>query len=118
MCELVHNRLAASALRKKAPTIKGRGQVKQSGSTLIFGPSYSASRRAEHFLLTSVVNYWWRVIFWTSPAETCYSAPKICLLKPMAAHTPEITMPKVNLSGMTVEALMDLRKRVDEALHK
>ena len=27
-------------------------------------------------------------------------------------------MPKVNLSGMTVEALMDLRKRVDEALHK
>ena len=27
-------------------------------------------------------------------------------------------MPKVNLSGMTVEALMDLRKRVDEALLK
>jgi DNA-binding protein H-NS len=27
-------------------------------------------------------------------------------------------MPKVNLSGMTIEALMDLRKRVDEALHK
>jgi DNA-binding protein H-NS len=27
-------------------------------------------------------------------------------------------MAKVNLSGMTVEALMDLRKRVDEALHK
>ena len=27
-------------------------------------------------------------------------------------------MPKINLSGMTVEALMDLRKRVDEALHK
>jgi DNA-binding protein H-NS len=25
-------------------------------------------------------------------------------------------MPKVNLSGMTVEALMDLRKRVDERL--
>ena len=25
-------------------------------------------------------------------------------------------MPKVNLSGMTVEALMDLRKRVDETL--
>ena len=25
-------------------------------------------------------------------------------------------MPKVNLSGMTVEALMDLRKRVDEML--
>ena len=27
-------------------------------------------------------------------------------------------MAKINLSGMTVEALMDLRKRVDEALHK
>ena len=27
-------------------------------------------------------------------------------------------MAKVNLSGMTVEALMDLRKRVDETLHE
>jgi DNA-binding protein H-NS len=27
-------------------------------------------------------------------------------------------MAKVNLSGMTVEGLMDLRKRVDETLHK
>jgi DNA-binding protein H-NS len=27
-------------------------------------------------------------------------------------------MPKVNLSGMTVEALMDLRKLVDEMLHR
>jgi hypothetical protein len=27
-------------------------------------------------------------------------------------------MPKVNLSGMTVEALMDLRKRVEETLHR
>ena len=27
-------------------------------------------------------------------------------------------MPRVNLSGMTVEGLMDLRKRVDETLHK
>jgi len=27
-------------------------------------------------------------------------------------------MPKVNLSRMTVEALMDLRNRVDETLHK
>src|SRR5215469_12421204 len=27
-------------------------------------------------------------------------------------------MAKVNLSGMTVEALMDLRKRVDEMLHE
>jgi DNA-binding protein H-NS len=30
----------------------------------------------------------------------------------------EITMPKLNLSRMTVEALMDLRKRVDEILHE
>jgi len=30
----------------------------------------------------------------------------------------EITMAKVNLSGMGVEALVDLRKRVDEMLHK
>jgi DNA-binding protein H-NS len=27
-------------------------------------------------------------------------------------------MPKVSLSGMTVEALMELRKRVDDALHR
>src|SRR5262245_14448530 len=27
-------------------------------------------------------------------------------------------MPKINLTGMTVEALMDLRKRVDEMLHE
>jgi len=27
-------------------------------------------------------------------------------------------MPKVNLSGMSVEALMDLQKRVDETLHE
>src|SRR5262245_49854667 len=31
---------------------------------------------------------------------------------------PEITMPTVNLSGMTVEALMDLRRRVDETLNR
>src|SRR5262249_24764112 len=30
----------------------------------------------------------------------------------------EITMPNVSLSRMTVEALMDLRKRVDETLLK
>src|SRR5262245_61741455 len=30
----------------------------------------------------------------------------------------EATMPKINLSRMTVEALMDLRKRVDETLNK
>src|SRR5262245_14796727 len=27
-------------------------------------------------------------------------------------------MPKINLSGMSVEALMDLRERVEETLHK
>ena len=27
-------------------------------------------------------------------------------------------MPKINLSGMTVEGLMDLRERVDETLHE
>jgi len=27
-------------------------------------------------------------------------------------------MPKVSLSGMTIEALMDLRRRVDEMLHQ
>ena len=30
----------------------------------------------------------------------------------------EITMARGNLSGMSVEALMDLRKRVDEMLHR
>src|SRR5262245_49620565 len=30
----------------------------------------------------------------------------------------ELTMPKVSLSGMTVEALMDLRSRVDQTLHE
>src|SRR5262249_54986416 len=38
---------------------------------------------------------------------------KMQLLPP---SQPETTMPKVNLSGMSVEALMDLRKRVDEML--
>ena len=40
-------------------------------------------------------------------------------LKPLQNYTvfsPEITMPNVNLSRMTVEALMDLRKRVEEML--
>src|SRR5262249_35570861 len=32
----------------------------------------SASRRAEHFLLTSIVNCSWRVIFWTRPAQGRY----------------------------------------------
>jgi DNA-binding protein H-NS len=35
-----------------------------------------------------------------------------------SVFSPEITMAKVNLSGMSVEALMDLRKRVDEMLHR
>src|SRR5262249_16137788 len=35
----------------------------------MFGPAHSASRRAEHFLLTSIVNYSWSVIFWTRPAR-------------------------------------------------
>src|SRR6516164_8242788 len=44
----------------------------------------------------------------------------LCSLKltDYSVFSPEITMAKVNLSGMTVEALMDLRKRVDETLHK
>ena len=43
--------------------------------------------------------------------------PLLCALKPLKLyrfHAPESKMPKVNLSGMTVEALMDLRERVDE----
>jgi DNA-binding protein H-NS len=44
-------------------------------------------------------------------------------LHPKASQTipflgREITMPKVSLSRMTVEALMDLRKRVDDTLHR
>jgi DNA-binding protein H-NS len=35
-----------------------------------------------------------------------------------SVFSPEITMARVNLSGMSVEALMDLRKRVDEMLHR
>jgi DNA-binding protein H-NS len=40
--------------------------------------------------------------------------------KPLKLYrfAPEITMPKVNLSGMNVDALMDLRRRVDETLLK
>src|SRR5262249_50182044 len=44
-------------------------------------------------------------------------------LHPKASQTipffpSEITMPKVSLSGMTVQALMDLQTRVDEALNE
>jgi DNA-binding protein H-NS len=44
----------------------------------------------------------------------------LCSLKltDYSVFSPEITMPKINLSGMTVEALMDLRKRVDETLNE
>ena len=35
---------------KRPQPFDGPGQVKQSGSTLIFGPSYSATRRAEMLL--------------------------------------------------------------------
>src|SRR6516225_4875084 len=69
------------------------------------------------------------------PARVRLSVPKIykiqesrrskdllllCSLKPpdYSVFSPEITMAKVNLSGMSVEALMDLRKRVDETLHR
>jgi len=42
----------------------------------------------------------------------------LCSLKltDYSVFSPEITMASVNLSGMTVETLMDLRKRVDEML--
>src|SRR5262245_29745767 len=44
----------------------------------------------------------------------------LCSLKPhrLFRFLAGITMAKVNLSGMSVEALMDLRKRVDEMLHQ
>jgi DNA-binding protein H-NS len=45
----------------------------------------------------------------------------LCLLKASqdySVFSPEITMARLNLSGMTVEALMDLRKRVDDTLAK
>ena len=44
----------------------------------------------------------------------------LCSLKltDYSVFSPEITMARVNLSGMSVEALMDLRKRVDEMLHR
>ena len=43
-----------------------------------------------------------------------------CFLRPLKLYRfrPEITMANVNLSGMTVEALMDLRRRVDETLNR
>src|SRR6516225_7152632 len=67
------------------------------------------------------------------PARVRLSVPKIykiqesrrskdllllCSLKPTdnSVFSPEITMAKVNLSEMSVETLMDLRKRVDQML--
>jgi DNA-binding protein H-NS len=44
------------------------------------------------------------------------SQDKIACFTPYTVFVLEITMAKVNLSGMNVEALMDLRKRVDEML--
>src|SRR5262245_58565545 len=43
-----------------------------------------------------------------------------CFLKPFKLYrfSPETAMANVNLSGMTVEALMVLRQRVDEMLHR
>ena len=48
-------------------------------------------------------------------------APAIALLPNLTDYTvfvSEFTMPKINLSGMNVEALMDLRSRVEESLLK
>src|SRR5215831_16758447 len=57
---------------KKAPTINGPGQVKQSGTTSEFGPIRSAaSCRAEHFS-SGVVRR----------LGTCQIAPNICSLLP------------------------------------
>ena len=64
---------------------------------------------------------------WKPPSKICRTKnPEgsedlllLCSLKltDYFVFSPEITMAKVNLSGMTVEALMVLRKRVDEMLH-
>jgi DNA-binding protein H-NS len=44
---------------------------------------------------------------------------RVCRLKQLALMIGlEITMPKVNLSGMSFEALVDLREQVDETLLK
>jgi DNA-binding protein H-NS len=62
--------------------------------------------------ISVVIRVW---VLHTCPNKlTCFT-PKIT---EYTVFVLEITMPKINLSGMTVETLMDLRKRVDEALHK
>jgi len=80
----------------KGPDHLGPGQVKQSGSTLIFGPSYSASRRAEHFLLTSIVNYSWRVIFWTRPARAVTLQGPTTTARPMRYAAPCVSGDQLN----------------------
>src|SRR5260370_35633896 len=87
----------------KGPHHLGPGQVKQSGSTLIFGPSYSASRRAEHFFLKLSRSSLVQSVFFLDnapqpPLGSCSSAPKICSLKPWQAriHGAEGRMPLVS----------------------
>ena len=47
------------------------GQVSRAGLTSRYSTlPLCITGRAEHFLLTSIVNYSWRVIFWTRPAAT------------------------------------------------
>jgi hypothetical protein len=55
---------------EKGPSHLGPGQVKQSGSTLIFDPSYSASRRAEHFFETLTEFPGPDAFFWIRAAAT------------------------------------------------
>src|SRR5262249_6826954 len=51
-------------------------------------------------------------------SASCYQRPQGGELCYHFSMRREATMPKINLSRMTVEALMDLRKRVDETLNK
>src|SRR5262245_30177297 len=46
------------------------------------------------------------------------SPPRFAVLSNYTVFGLETTMPNANLSRMTVAALMDLRKRVDETLHE
>jgi hypothetical protein len=55
---------------------------------------------AECFLLTSIVQLLTKCIFWTRPAETCLSAPKICSLEPWTEKGPDHLEPgQVKQSG-------------------
>jgi len=64
------------------------GQVEQSGSTLYFGPFLLCTRRAEHFLLTSIVNYSWRIICWTRPARAVTLQGPTTRARPMRYTAP------------------------------